>query len=248
MAQIDDLSNAALTALSEHTKRRMCLIGGVGENNDFTYGTGNTLCYEGNFYIVTCKHVADDFFRAQSNSQIILWGNRKYDSTLFSYFQQTDDNIDIAVIKVDASVDIQDFYTDEDFEIIDHFGQHDFSKVNVFVSGLPGSLSYEDDAGIQHRWFSLLTLPSKERSSSDFLYCDFDFKSPKYLNQQGLQKGLPNPQGMSGCFALSVPPSSIPAQNIWSPNEFKVIGLQVSWNQESWIKCSNIKHLFEMLN
>ena len=64
----DQIEKSMKTALMERSKLRSCYM------ND---STGNLISYKDKKYIVTCRHVADDFFNS-NKPYVLLRDNKKY--------------------------------------------------------------------------------------------------------------------------------------------------------------------------
>ncbi|MCH8068521.1 MAG: hypothetical protein IID16_04510, partial [Candidatus Marinimicrobia bacterium] len=86
-----DLDKEARHGLTERAKTRMCSVGGVG--------TGNVLKIENRFFITTCRHVADIYFK-QQRPYIILYGNERVNIEKLQYIARTENKYDIAIIEV----------------------------------------------------------------------------------------------------------------------------------------------------
>ena len=235
-----DLDKEATHGFTERTKARMCSVGGVG--------TGNVLKIENRFLIITCCHVADIYFE-QKRPYIILYGNKRIKTEKLQYIARTENKYDIAIIEVVEDCTIQTWYERVDFELIDDFGAYSFEKTNLFVCGFPEHLSYENEKGIFRMWMSYTTLPHDEKKATeDFIFGKYPMDKDNLVTYNGLRTKLPRAPGLSGAFIYKVSQFTGDMDELWTPAHAKVIAIQTSWNTKSWIKGTNIKHMFSLLD
>jgi len=116
------LHNTSHTALTERVKPKVCAI------ND---AVGNIFRYQNKLYVVTCKHVADDFF-SRNDQYIILRGNSRIYSDKLKYLASTNNLIDIALIEILDSNQTIDFFEEDDLEIVNDLSKDDFEN-SVFL-------------------------------------------------------------------------------------------------------------------
>ena len=107
----DDIEEIMKTASIERIKVRTCYINS---------GTGHFLEYNQKKYIVTCRHVADDFFNKQ-DQYVLLPNNKKLFQYNLKYLDTTSEAIDIALIEVLESNDITKCFTIDDIEVLNDF-------------------------------------------------------------------------------------------------------------------------------
>jgi len=236
----NQIENKMKTALMERSKDRSCFI-----NN----ATGNLLSYNDKKYIITCRHVADEFF-SNSDGNVLLRGNKKISKSDLKYVTRTSNSIDIAIIEIlkcDAKLI---FYTTEDFEIIDNFNQSDDDKTSFFVFGYPSQLKYEKDGNEFILWMSYLTLMNKSISSTkDFLYLDYPTESEmNIISERDLKTILPEARGLSGAFIFKIKIFKEEKAKLWLPSLAKIVAIQSTWNKKSWLKGCNTKYLFDQLD
>ena len=236
----DQIEKSMKTALMERSKLRSCYI------ND---STGNLISYKDKKYIVTCRHVADDFFNS-NKPYVLLRDNKKIFKENLNYYGKTNKEIDIAIIEILEHGEISHFYTIEDFEITNDFSHISNNKLSYFVFGYPFQLKYEDNGKEIILWMSYLTLKSKSISSTpDFIYLDYERENEKnIIVEKGLKTILPKAPGLSGAFIFKIKQFAEDNNTLWLSSFAKIIAIQLGWNKKSWLKGSNTKHLFELLN
>lgn len=231
------LENTTHTALTDRIKPKICSI------ND---AVGNILRYKGKFYIVTCKHVADDFF-SQNHHYIILRGNNRIYSDRLKYITSTSNLIDIALIEILDSSQITEYFEEDDIEIIDDYGNNEFENSVFFIFGFPEQLYFNKDGKQYIPWMSYMTIKSKnKKSDNNFIYLDYEINVEKnIINDKKLKTILPKAPGLSGAFIFKI--DRFEKKDLWYPSFAKAIAVQSAWNKKSWIKGSNIKFLFQLL-
>ncbi len=242
----EQLDRQARRALNQRVKSRICyVVQGVG--------TGNLLRYDGRVFIATCKHVADAFFRVQ-RGYIILQGNTRIYANKLRYADphKTDDETDIAILEViDEHVlpDAYKAYEVDDFELIDDFSAYSFDNTNLMVCGYPSQLKDARKNGVYNMPMSYHTIPySKKASDEDFLYCAYPMELENIKTSSGSKIKLPRAPGLSGSFVLKVTRYLGEQEKIWTPNLAKVIAMQIAWDFKNYLKCSNIKLMFALLD
>ena len=211
-------------------------------------GTGNLLRHDNRLFIATCLHVAEKYFRLK-RPYVILRGNTRIHTEELELVSRTNDQIDMALIRIAGAYSSVAAYEPDDFEIIQDFSKYSFEEANLFLCGFPEHLSFEREDGYHHVWMSYMTLPDDGAShTEDFIYASYEMKKDDNVTSDGLRTLLPKAPGISGSFVLKVTPFDVNSPQLWTPSMAKVIAMQVSWNQKTWIKASNIKHLFGLLN
>lgn len=204
--------------------------------------TGNILRFKDKYYIVTCRHVADDFFK-NSTMKVLLRDKKELSIQHLKYLNRTKPEIDIAVIEIkDNSIDVDSFKF-ENFKIIKDLSKTNFQKSNFFFCGYPSAISFNRDDNRLILYMAYMTLPTE-----DFIYLDYDSQSESNrVIKSDLKLKLPHPGGMSGAFLFLVEAFEGGKEEIWTPNYIKVIGIQTIWNKKTRVRCSNIKYLFELI-
>lgn len=213
-------------------------------------GTGAILKHQDKFYIITCRHLADYFFE-QENEKILFKNNSSIDKSSVKYLNRTTEEIDIAIIEIlDDNID-SEFFELDSFEFLDDFTQQDFSKSNFFLLGHPYDLSYKKENERVILYLSYMTLPKRDKNpTKDYLYLDYrrDYESNRII-QKDLISRLPSPKGMSGALVFQVKILNGEENKIWTPDIFKAIAIQSSWNEkEGYIKCTSIKYIEKLLS
>jgi len=236
----DQIENSMKSAMMERSKIRSCFI------ND---STGNLFSYNDKIYIITCRHVADDFFN-NKKQYVLLRDNKKIFKDDLKYFARTNESIDIAVIEILKRDEINNCYTMEDFEFVDDFNQAVINETSYFIFGYPAQLTYESDGKEFILWMSYLTLKSESISSTqDFLYLDYKIESEKNIvSEKRIKTILPKAHGLSGAFIFKIEQFKEQKEKLWMPSFAKIIAIQSSWNKTNWLKGCNTKYLFELLN
>ncbi len=59
---------------------------------------------------------------------------------------------------------------------------------------------------------------------------------------------LPPALGLSGSFVLKVPKFAGKQKKIWTPDLAKVIAMQIEWDEANFLRSSNIKLMFALLD
>lgn len=231
-----NLEYQARHGLTEHARARICSLGGVG--------TGNVLRLHGHAFIVTAKHVADDFYELK-RPRVIFHRNYKIPSERLEYVSCTDDDLDIALIAVDDLKAEVLSYEYNDLEFIDDFRTYNFDRVNLQVWGFPKQLQHKTETDLFYSWMSYRTTPcSRPPATKEFLFCHYPMSSPVRESSTGTRAALPPANGLSGAFILKVPTYADQSP----PISAKVIAIQIAWDKKTYIKCSNIIHLRPMLD
>ena len=235
-----DLEYQARHTLTEYARARTCSLGGVG--------TGNVLRVHGRAFVVTAKHVADEFYKLK-RPRVVFQHNYKILSEHLEYISSTDDNLDIALIAVhDLNPEVVS-YEYEDFEFIDDFRTYNFDRVNLHVCGLPEQLQHKTETDLFYSWMSYITTPCPHPpAAKDFLFCHYPMHGAVRHSHTGGEVPLPAARGLSGAFILKEAKYADQSTAIWSPTEAKVIAIQIAWDKKTYIKCSNIIHLKPMLD
>jgi len=233
----EEIEQQAFNSLTEYAKSRMCLVASIG--------TGNLVSINDKKYIITCKHVADDFFNMKS-PVITLKSNKKIELDKLNYVGSL--NIyDVAVIEILDNT-IQDlFYELSDFNFISDFSKHNLDGDDLHLCGFPFSLSLESDSSRWRLWFSYLTIPILNKTEKDFIYCDYPIDAEPSKFKGNYKTKLPPPQGLSGSFVHLISSSNISKDDIWSLRFVKVIAMQISWNTKNHLKCVNMSHIKKLI-
>lgn len=236
----DHIEKSMKSALMERSKIRSCFI---------NESTGNLLRYNDKKYIITCRHVADDFF-SNKKQFILLRDNKKIFKDDLKYFARTNEQLDIAVIEILNQIEVTNFYTLDDFEFIYDFNQPATNKTSYFIFGYPAQMTYEKDGREFILWMSYLTLKSESiPSTQNFLYLDYKRESEKnIITEKGIKTILPKASGLSGAFIFKVEMFQEKKDKLWLPSFAKIVAIQSGWNKTNWLKGCNTKYLFELLD
>lgn len=236
----DQIEKSMKSALMERSKICSCFI---------NEATGNLISYNDKKYIITCRHVADDFF-SNKKQYVLLRDNKKIFKEDLKYFARTNEQIDIAVIEILKQDEVTNFYTSEDFEFINDFNQTETNKTSYFIFGYPAQLTFEKDGREFIMWMSYLTLKSESISSTqDFLYLDYKRESEKnIITEKVIKTILPKASGLSGAFIFKVERFQEKKDKLWLPSFAKIVAIQSGWNKRNWLKGCNTKYLFELLD
>jgi len=97
---------------------------------------------------------------------------------------------------------------------------------------------------------SYMTIKSKNRKSEEnFIYLDYEVKKEqKIIHEKEIKSLLPKAPGLSGAFIFKLDRFEGGKNELWHPSFAKAIAVQSSWDEKSWIKGSNIKYLYQLLN
>jgi hypothetical protein len=236
---MEELDKFVHSSLAEYLKDRIVSLG---------VGTGNLLKVGNRSFIVTCRHVATDFFRLAFTAAI-LRDNYRIPKDHLRVAAQTDDKIDIAVIEIDGSYIARGSFTLVDVEPVSDFSTYDFSKSNIILSGYPIDIAQRDDQGLLYRVpMTFMTRPHRSiQQTADYLYCEYPTATEVLENPSGRELRLPAAGGLSGSFMLEVSEFEGTKYDLWQPSVARVLAVQQSWNESSWVKGSNVKHLIALL-
>ena len=233
-------AQSADSAVSGHLRKyiepRTCLL--IGKEK----GTGNIVLHNGQYFIVTCRHVADDFLTNSLDHYIRLRPNKKIAGSDLIHIGSSNDTIDIALLKVHGDYRFEAAYTIDDFDPIDNFSRYDFHQdVRLVVSGFPSEISSQDSDGVWNTHMTYFTIPHAEaKPTENFLFLAY----PKAVYSPfGLHGRLPGAKGLSGGFVFRAEYSKGAAVD---EIQLKVIAVQITWKPHIWAKGSNIKHLFKL--
>jgi hypothetical protein len=233
-----EIEELARKSLIEYSKARMCLVASIG--------TGNLVSNNGKKYIFTCKHVADEFFKMKT-PVVTLLSNKKIETDNLNYIGSSDE-FDIAVIQINDDTITDMFYEPKDFQSIEDFTDYNFEDADLHLCGFPFSFRYETESERERFWFSYLTVPIKNKTEKDFVYCDYPLGKDLEIFNSSYTSKLPDPKGLSGSFVHLIDGPAIKENEIWSLKFVKVIAMQISWNTKNHLKCVSIKHIKNILN
>jgi hypothetical protein len=237
----NSLRDAAHSALTEAIKPKICSI---------SDSTGNIIKYNNKFYIVTCKHVANDFFYLRNKSIILKNNSRIYPDEL-KYIDSTNDDIDIALIEILNNTDVEDYFEEKDIEVIPDFREYNFENSFLFIYGFPYSKHFSKDDKEYITYISYADNLSKNKEPNDqFIYFEYDTtKERSIVGSEKLKTTLPDPKGLSGAFIFKIDRFEGGKNKIWhSELVSKAIAVQISWNKKNLLRGSNIKYLYGLLN
>jgi len=240
MDELKKLADETYSALAHYAMPKTCYLEGA---------TGNLLRYKKEFYIITCKHVADVFFD-NNDSEVILRNNFRIKKNRLKYVQRTNNDIDIAVLKLMDNKLESGYFSIENFEFIDDFSTHSFKESLFFICGYPENINFVKDDKKYILYMTYLTERSDIKSpTKDFIFIQYNQNSESNrVVKTKLKSKLPNPKGMSGAFLLKLNTFKRKKEELWTPYLAKVIGIQISWNKKNLLKCSNIYYLRKLLS
>lgn len=234
---LDVTSNKAAT---EYIRDRLVIIG---------EGTGNLISINGRTFVVTCQHVAKPFF-TYNMPYIVLRDNVRVQTENLRLIYMTNEYLDIAVIEILSNINPRGIYNLNDFEIIEDFSQYNWKDTFCFSCGFPSGLAFRNELGYNYPYFSWTSsIHSQKTSDNTFLYLQYDRENEAVDVQSGLLTRIPEAKGLSGTFILKITKKILNKKQIWTPDVMKIIAIEQSWQkEEKYIKCTNIKHLFNILN
>ena len=238
-----DYTDLGQNALNDKYPNRICVLWyKAGEKEKI--GTGNLFEFSGNQFIITCEHVASEFFKASEGECKFAEKETIYRNNLELVY--ADGVNDLAIMKLKTKLDSEDYFTYNDIEVYEDFGDSKFDKSTFYVCGIPSELT---DFGKTKRYtnkFSFLTLAyGEKKSTSEYLFLDY----PKISGDVEIDPALdtlPEPRGMSGSFVILVPSPILDKENIWSLDKAKVVAMLTMSDNRKYVKCANIKHLLEV--
>ena len=101
MMNENEISNEITTAIGNAAKKYTCFFWYGEYGTEENVGTGTLIKHGNEHYILTCEHVATEFFR--SENAVIAFGNAEYlNSTEVKYFRKTKRD-DLALLKLKDS-------------------------------------------------------------------------------------------------------------------------------------------------
>jgi hypothetical protein len=227
---IDDFKRQSLI---EYAKSKTCIVGGIG--------TGNLVLVNDKFYIVTCQHVAETFFK-NNRSVVTLYSNRKLKQSELKYISNSE-LFDIALIEILVQNGNEQFYELTDFIFIDDFTKYNFEQSDIHLLGFPFEFRIEDNLSTTRYWFSYLSIPMLNKTQKDFLYCDYPLNKNSTYFESNYNTKLPSAPGLSGSFVHIISSPNFKEEEIWSIKFVKVVAMQVAWDKKSFLKCVNINQL-----
>ena len=232
---IDDFKRQSLI---EYAKSKTCIVGGIG--------TGNLVLINDKIYIVTCQHVAKEFFK-NNRSVVTLYSNKKLKQSELKYISNSE-LYDIALIEILVQIGSEQFYELTDFIFIDDFAKYNFEQSDIHLLGFPFEFRIEDNLNIARYWFSYLSIPMLNKTEKDFLYCDYPLNKNSTYFESNYNTKLPSAPGLSGSFVQIISNPNYKEEDIWSINFVKVVAMQIAWDEKSYLKCVNINQLKYLIN
>lgn len=240
------MKNIGIRLLKEYSFPKTCGLF-YEEDGNPTIGTGNFLKVAQNYFILTCKHVADIFFTSRVATAINIDG-QKISQKELDYIDKANDVIDFALIKApNDNSKVKDFYELSDFNLIENFNKYKFQKEDLYLTGMNGELAKKKNDGFMLVPFSYMATPynDNKESTEDFLYIDYP-NSPSEIITTYDKGILPYAGGLSGSFIFKT--KGFIKGEFWTASRnSKIIAMQTATSRGKYLKCSNIKHLLEML-
>lgn len=205
--------------------------------------TGNLFMNDDEYFILTCRHVADALFDA-AKFELKLFDGTVIRSGELAYSFSTNVDLDLAVLHVTTNIECTDYYGDSDFLRIEDFSNHDFSLTNLFLTGFPSDLVTPIKDVRELVPYSYMThLYDRISPKENHIYCDYPLRAGQ-IEMSRSNTSVPEPFGLSGSLLLAVPHLT-PDIEIWHAGLVKVIGMQCRAVPDTHLVCSNTKHLLD---
>ena len=210
MKNIEEIEDHAFSGIIEYIRDRFVVIGN---------GTGNLLNVGNRNFIVTCKHIAEQFFNS-GRTYVVLRDNVRISLKNMKLLLVTEDDLDIALIEILGEFHSRGVYSLNDLLIIEDFAKYDWENTYLVICGLPGDLVQRDRSGdFHHFYLSFLTIPHKSmKHSENFIYVDYSMKKEMIEIQSKSKINLPKAPGLSGSFILKIGQFDSQKKELWLPS------------------------------
>ena len=232
-----DLTSKVLPILHNYIGARSCIFLYQFTNGDRRCGSGGIVRKNGELYILTCKHVADDFYKGNWG-RIILSTGKQFDRSSFSYNSSSND-YDLALLGASSiSSDILVSYNyPQDFDLVNK----DIMGKSFILCGISAELTKDK---LRYNAFVTLSFTTNYLSHDDhFMKVDYPRNDPSEIISEDIDR-LPDPHGLSG--ALILHPDDFESNTLWSPTTSKIVGVQIASDCNSYLKCSLVKNLVDI--
>ena len=228
-------------SLVEAHKNKICGLwyGDSGKKEEC--GTGNILKYKNKFYILTCEHVATDFFRS-NNAYIAFRDKTQIHKDDLDYVDK-DSNLDVALISPRKDLQFNDYFTIDDFEFIPDFSNRNLQGDAFFLFGFPAE--YVDIENLRRDYTPLAYLTdlySGREATENILYLNYP-GSPDEVDISGPHEKLPEAFGLSGSLIFNVSKDILDSGNVWDTSKSKIVAIQYAVSDKKYIVCGNTKCL-----
>lgn len=214
-------------------------------------GTANVVRYQGKFFILTCKHVADAAFAADS-ARLIFHDHPAVDRQCLIYLDKTTDELDMALIGFSTEQAFHDFHDIAALASVEDFSSHPFEDECLHIYGYPGEYAESAPGQRKFQGFSFMTNPhGTVQSTKDFLYCEYPAGLDE-IDTSHASKRLPAPYGLSGSFIFLVE-GFREEKPIWAADGSSgIVAMQSATFQQAdggykYLKGVNVSHGMAML-
>lgn len=238
-----NVKDIVLEGLTKSYGYMVCALG-FSDGSTIDHGTGFLLTKGDDFYIITCKHVADAFF-ASNIAQAEIYPERTYEKSDLEYIESSSSSLDLAVIGFRSTQMIEHCFREEYLRIIPDFNNFDFDPHATVVLGMPHDMS-ERVGGTKELYpLAFLTGPLVTKASDkDFLFLDYPFSAGEIFVANAITTS-PRPNGMSGGPVLLVP--DVNQSGIWSLSDTRLIAIQTSWDTKTYLKATSAKYVWDLI-
>ena len=237
-----DVTEIIFDGLTQSFGKKVCALG-YSDGSAIDHGTGHILQINNHFYIITCKHVADVFFRLDT-AELEIYSERVYPKADLEYISSSE-SLDIAVIGFRSLPNIEHYFDETDLQIIPDYGEFNFDSYATVVLGFPGDMSELVAGRRELSPLAYFTGPLETKiSGSDFIYLDFPYAVGD-IHVTGSITTSPRPKGMSGGPVLLIP--SVNKTGVWLLSDTKLIAVQTAWDGKSYLKATNIRHVVDLI-
>jgi hypothetical protein len=230
--------NEITQAISSATIKYTCLLWYGEYGAEENVGTGNLIIHDDCYYLLTCEHVATEFFG--SKNAVAGFGNANFlDLSEMEYYKESKED-DLALIKIlnrnKMGGLLPKKISDFSFKKLD-----DEHEALYYFCGFPAE---EVKAAQEKRGFNGLThfAPAlKDKCTEHKLYLEYDKSHPMYP--------LPNPKGFSGSliFEYINASSAKKMDKIWYPTLGKAVSVLCRSDTRAYVMGTTIRKLKDWL-
>jgi len=230
----NEISNGIIVAISNAAKNYTCFFWYGEYGAEENVGTGTLIKHGNDFYILTCEHVATEFFK--SENAIIALGNAEYlDSSEAKYFRKSKRD-DLALLKLKDSKKLGNLSpkTISDFAFKNLNTDH---EALYYLCGFPAEEVKAIENKRDFKGFTYFAVSINKMCTKNKLYLEYDKSDSKYP--------LPAPKGCSGSLIFEyINPSSAQRKGkIWYPTLGKAVSVEHKSDSNTYIIGTTVRML-----
>ncbi len=238
MMNENEISSEITKAISNVSSKCTCFLWYGEYESEECVGTGTLVKHKNEYYILTCEHVATEFFT--SKNAIIVFGNAEYlNSTEVKYFRKSKRD-DLALLRLKDSKKLENLSP----KTIDDFAFKDLDTNHEALYYLCGFPAEEVKASQNKRNFmglTTFTVAIRKMCTKNKLFLEYEENETNYP--------LASPKGYSGSliFEYINPSSAQKKGKIWYPTLGKAVSIQYKSDMSTYIVGTTIKILKKWL-